>query len=687
MKVALVGNQNSGKTSLFNSLTGSNQMIGNWPGVTIERKEGILKTTKDISVVDLPGIYSLSPYTSEEEVSRQFVLNEKPELIINILDSTSLERSLYLTTQLMELDCDLILVLNMMDILEKKGIKIDVQKLSDLLGVTIIPVSAKTGEGMSTLIDTIAKGNYLRKKEIKIYPNDIEQVITHFGKEFDNNNKRFAAVKMLELDRGYRNFVSDEHKEMIRDLENKYDMDSEQLIASERYDYIESLKSQCITVEQQKESITDKLDKVFLNKWAAIPIFILIMGIVYLLSIGIVGGLTSPLISILFNGATASEPTKFGIIFYSFESAINFKGLGPFLAESIINAGGHAWAASLVNNGIISGVSSILNFVPQIVVMFLCLSLLETTGYMSRIAFFLDRVFHKFGLSGKSLIPFIVGTGCSVPGIMTARIVDDEKEKDSTIVLTPFIPCSAKLPLIALFAGFFFGNIAWLITLSFYIFAIVIILTFGAIFKKFLFKGEHGTFLTELPEYKTPSFKYITRDVWDRTWSFIKRAGTVILLCSIIIWVLTSFTWTFNYVDGTTYTIEQSMLAGIGNALAWAFYPMLGGNWSWGAAVSAIQGLIAKEQVVSSMTVIAKVGGASGVFAEGSHFAFFNGWSAYAFLTFNLFTMPCIGALGAMRKELNSFKKFIGTMGFEIVLGWTLATIIGSIGWVVTALS
>lgn len=682
MKIALVGNQNSGKTTLFNALTGSNQKIGNWPGVTIERKEGILKGSKDDVIIDLPGIYSLSPYTSEEEVSRYFVIEEKPELIINIIDSTTFERSLYLTTQLLETDVDVILALNMSDILESHGIKIDIEKLSKKLGVTIVPISGKSRTGIDELIEIISLKKYISRKQLRIYPDDIEKVIDKFSSYVEQNNKRFVAVKMIELDKNYRALVGDKEKAIIEKLEQSNGMDGEQLIASKRYDFIEQVKDECFEMKPKKESVTDKLDRVLLNKWAAIPIFLIVMAIVYILSIGIVGGLATPLINILFNGASLSSPTTFNVVFTSFTANIDFKGLGPLLSEAILNAGGHAWSASLISNGVIAGVSAVLVFVPQILMMYICLSLLETTGYMSRIAFFLDRVFHKFGLSGKSLIPFIVGTGCSVPGIMTTRIVEDQNEKDSTIVLTPFIPCSAKLPVIALFAGYFFPNISWVITLSFYAMAIAIILIFGYLFKKILFKNEHSSFLSELPEYKLPSFKYVSRDVFDKTWAFIKRAGTVIFLCSVIVWVFTSFTWDFRFVDGKTVFIDQSMIAGIGNALAWAFYPMLGGTWSWAASVSALQGLIAREQIISSMNVIAHVSGSTSVF-ESPIFSFFNGFSAYAYLTFVLFSAPCVGALSATRKEIGSTKKFISSIAFQIVLAWILATIIGCIGWMV----
>jgi len=683
MKIALIGNQNSGKTTLFNDLTGSNQTIGNWPGVTIDRKEGFLKGSSDCVVVDLPGVYSLSPYTKEEEVSRRFAIDEKPDLIINIVDSTSLERSLYLTTQLLELDSDVVIALNMTDILEEHGITVDVDKLSTLLDTSIVPVSAMKETGIDELCSLIINKKYKRNKHIKIYPTEIENIIDAFSKEVRGSHKRFSAVKMIEDDLGYHAYKTSKDEESVKQLEKYFDMDGEQLIASKRYEFIEKVKKECVVQKEHKESITDKLDKVFLNKWAAIPIFILVMAFVYFISIGIVGGLTTPLIELLFNGASSSSPVEFSYMFGSFSKAIDFKGLGPALASLIEKAGGHAWSMSLVSDGIISGVAAVLSFLPQIMVMFLILSILETTGYMSRIAFFLDRIFHKFGLSGKSLIPFIVGTGCSVPGIMTCRIVEDDNERRSSIILTPFMPCSAKLPIIALFSSAFFGKNAWLVTLSVYFMAIAIILLFGYLFKKFIFKGEHTSFLSELPEYKVPKMKYVVRDVGDKTFAFIKKAGTIILLCSILVWFLSSFTFSLKYIDGINATIDVSILAKIGNVFAWFFYPMLGGNWSWAASISAIQGLVAKEQVVGSMNVIAKVSSNQSVFSDGSIFSFFNPWSGYAFLVFNLFSAPCIGALSAMHKELGSFKKLLLAMAFQISVAWIISTLIGCIGWMV----
>lgn len=675
MKIALVGNQNSGKTTLFNALTGTNQKVGNWPGVTIERKEGLIVDT-DIEIVDLPGVYSLSPYSTEEEISRHFVMEEKPDLIINIIDATSIERSLYLTTQLLELDTDVIVALNMSDVLERKGITIDIGKLSEVLKTTVISISAKKKAGIKRLIEVIKARDYLINDHNPIYDTNIENLISDINTNFEKKHNRFVAVKIIEKDREYRFLMKDEIQKEIENLENQYQMDSEQLIADQRYRFIERVKAECTHIINQGETVTDKLDHIFLHKYFALPIFALIMGIVYFLSVGLVGGLTVDFVSALFDGSQT-------INILGQEVEFQISGLGPLVSQGLTSLGASPWAVSLVVDGIIASFGAVSSFLPQLIILFLCLALLETTGYMSRIAFFLDRIFKKFGLSGKSLIPFIVGSGCSVPGIMASRTVETEEERKMTAMLTPFVPCSAKLPIIALFAGYFFSSFAWLVTLSLYLMAIIVILLSALIIKKFIYKNSLSSYLSELPEYHTPSFIYVVRDVFDKTWSFIKRAGTVIVLASIVVWFLGSFTWSLNYIDGVNYHIENSILAGIGNAFAWIFYPMLGGTWSWGATVSAIQGLIAKEQVVSSLEVIAGLEGTGmGIFDEGM-FSFFNGWSAFAFMVFNLFSAPCFAAIGAMRKELGSTKAMFKAVFFQTGLAWILATFIGVIGWII----
>ncbi|MCD8209545.1 MAG: ferrous iron transport protein B [Coprobacillus sp.] len=689
MRVALVGNQNSGKTTLFNDLTGSNQKIGNWPGVTIERKEGHIRGT-DIVVVDLPGIYSLSPYTAEEEISRQYVVDEKPDVIIDIIDSLCIERSLYLVSQLIETGTDVILALNMSDIIDREGVSVDVEKLSKACGCSAVSISAKTKSGIPELIEMLEKHTYKKNKGLKIFPKDIETLIGVVQKEPSAEN-RFDAIKIIEKDPRYaEKYVSDEVNSEIENIETKYDMDSEQLIASLRYDWISDVKGSAITLKKEKRSvISDKLDKVFLNKWAAIPLFIVIMAVVYILAVGLVGSLTVDVMDGLINGTDSLELNLFGA---SWEFEWEFTGLGPWLADLLGSVGASGWAQSLVADGIIAGVGAILNFVPQIIILFLCLSVLESTGYLSRVAFLLDRLFHRIGLNGKSLIPFIVGTGCSVPAIMSARTIEDEHERNLTITLTPFMPCSAKLPIISLFAQFFFpASYAWLVTFLMYIAAIVVIILCAWVLSRVFIKNRTASaYISELPAWKAPNGAYVGRDVFDKTMAFIKRAGTIILLCSIVVWFLVSFTWDFHYIeafdpeaieeaaDVVVYTVDDSLLANLGRAISWIFYPMLGGNLSWAASVSAIQGLVAKEQVISSMAIIART--SEEAIFESSLFSFFTPWSAVAYMTFTCFSAPCFGAISTMRKEFGSSRQMWKAIGFQTGLAWVLASIIGLIG-------
>ena len=647
MKIALVGNQNSGKTTLFNLLTGSNQKIGNWPGVTIEQKVGAIKMSED-ELVDLPGIYSLSPYTLEEDVSRKFVYNEDVDLIINIVDATSIERSLYLTTQLMELDIPIVVALNMIDMLEKKGITINTDELAKRLGVDVIPISALKNTGIEELLTYIKEKKFIHS-DIHTYDEFIEERVHKVEATLDSRHKRFAAVKLLEGDTMFGT-VSDEIVAIRKEIEDKYETDVEETIAAGRYDFITELKKHCFSVTKKK-SISDKVDRVLLNKWAAIPIFVVIMATMYLLAVGLVGILLGDVLSNLVD--------KFG-------------GL---VADGLTGAGASDWAVSLVVKGMIGGVGAVLVFIPQLIVLFFCIAVLETSGYMSRIAFILDRIFIKFGLSGKSLIPFIVGTGCSVPGIMTSRTIEDENERKMTIMLTPFVPCSAKLPIIVLFTTFFFNGIwASLMAIAMYLLAVVIIIVSAIVMRKLIYRTAPNTFISELPEYKIPNMKFVLRDVFDKTWAFIKRAGSIIFIASVIVWVLTSFSWNFTY----GVPVEESMLGGIGSVFSWLFYPMLGVN-SPLATVSAIQGLIAKEQVVSSMQVIAGVSGSESVFA-GSAFGFFTASSAVAYMAFNLFSVPCISAVTAMGKELKSKKRLLCVMAFQMILAFLLAYLIRFVG-------
>lgn len=628
MKIALVGNQNSGKTTLFNTLTGMNAKIGNWPGVTIEKKVGIIKNT-DYELVDLPGIYSLSPYSIEEELSKKFILEEKPDVIINIIDSTSLERSLYLTTQLLELDCKIIVALNMVNILEKKGFIINEKELERSLKTKVLKISALKGTGIDRLIIEIGEPN--KKRNLSFYDVQTEQKIKQKELKLQIPNKRFVAIKQLEEDSEF-----------------------EEIIATERYNFIENIKKNVIikNVSKSQENMSDKLDKVFLNKWLAFPIFVGIMFCVYYLSVGVVGRFTVDFIS----------------------QAIQY--LSKNVRGLLENLNVSEWLNSLIVDGIIAGVGSVLGFIPQLIILFTCISVLETTGYMSRIALLLDKIFRKIGLSGKSLIPFIIGSGCSVPGIMGTRIIEDSNEREITAILTPFIPCSAKLPVIAMFSGYFFDKYSGLVSASLYFLAITIIILSAMVMKKWIYKNNNSTYISELPEYKLPSAKYVFKDVFDKTISFIKRAGSVILMCSIIIWFLLSFSFKLEY----GVNVENSILSWIGRAISWMFYPMLGVN-SWGATVSAIQGLVAKEQVISSMTVIAGLSEeASGQIFKAGIFSFFTPASAYAFMAFNLFSAPCFGAIGALEKELGTFEKMLKVVIFQIVFAWSLAVLIYQVG-------
>lgn len=673
---ALVGNQNSGKTLLFNVLTGLNQKVGNWPGVTVERKDGLIKGTK-IHITDLPGIYSLSPYTAEEEISRTFIVNEKPDLIINIIDSTSIERALYLTTQLMELDTKVLIVLNMEDILAKKGYHIDIVELEKKLQTKCISISALKKTGIKELINIIKNGDELipEAKNHHIFPLEVENVISDVIKEIDPNikEKRFAAIKVIERDNRYYNrFFEEKFASEIKSLELVKKVDSEQLIASLRYDYIVKVRDEVVLNKQKnKETITNKIDKVLLNKWAAIPIFLIVIILVYLLSVGLVGGATVGIVDMLFNGGDTIE---FPLPWASYEVSLGegIKGLGPWLSEVIINAGGSEWAASLVADGAVAGVGAVLNFVPQIMILFLLLSLLETSGYMARVTFLFDRLFKKLGMSGQSLIPFIVGTGCSVPAIMGTRTIQDKEEHQMTVTLTPFMPCSAKLPIISCFVGGIFGA-NWGITALMYIMAIVVIIISGYLLNKFFVKKHSTSYITELPEYHAPSISYVVRDVGEKTWAFIKRAGTIIFLCSVVIWVLLNVNYEFKY----TTNVEESLLADIGRSISFLFAPMLGMNFSWGASVSAVQGLVAKELVVSSMEVITAVGEGGDVFAGNGLFSFFNGFSAMGYMIFTLFSAPCFGAIGAMKRELNNGHDFWRAIFFQTGLAWILASLVG----------
>lgn len=653
MKIGLVGNQNSGKTTLFNCLTGMNAKIGNWPGVTIEKKEGTIKGTS-YTLIDLPGIYSLNPYSIEEDVSRKFILNENPDIIINIIDATCIERSLYLTTQLLELDCKVIVALNMSDILEKKGFEISINKLEKLLGTKVIKISALNGTGIEKLIKEIEFPS--KSYKIKIFNNSIEEAIKNIESNlnYKQKNKRFVSINLLSDNDDIKSFSTNDIELIKNKIEKQNQMEIDELIAMQRYSFIEQVKKECISRRNMPESITDKLDKIFLNKWIAFPIFIIIMLLVYYLSVGIVGNFTV-------------DSVKKIIL-----------ELEIIAKKTLNEVGASNWLNSLIVDGIIAGVGSVLNFLPQLAILFLCISILETTGYMSRVALLFDKIFRKIGLSGKSIIPFIVGSGCSVPGIMGTRIIENEDERRMTSILTPFVPCSAKLPIITLFTSYFFQQNSGLISAMLYFLAILIIIVSALLMKKFVFRGTSSTYISEFPEYKLPSLKYVLKDTTNKVLAFIKRAGTTIFLCSIIVWFLLAFSPKMEY----GIEIKQSILANFGNKISWIFKPIVGVN-SWEVTVSAIQGLIAKEQVVSSMAVInglADNTNSINILSKTGAFEFFTPASALAFTIFNLFSAPCFGAIAAMKKELGSTKNVLKAVCFQTGLAWLLSSFIYKIG-------
>lgn len=648
MKIALIGNQNSGKSTLFNLLTGSHQKIGNWPGVTVERKVGQLRTTTD-ELIDLPGIYSLSPYTLEEEITRNYLLNEQVDLILNIIDTTQLERSLYLTTQLLELDIPVLIALNMEDVAIKSGLQIDYQYLEEKLDTTMIRISALKKTGIFELIQTIKQKNYRQNQYKPFFDHFLEKNLGETEKELTGKHRRFYSVKLYEEDPAYESYLSDQIKAQVEMVKNEYQLDLVQVIADERYRFIEMMRDDAIQSKKDKMTMTDKIDRVILNRFFAIPIFMVIMFTVYYLAAGPVGQFLT-------------EFVEGGVESFS-----------EWFDQILLNAGASSWSRSLVIQGIVTGVGAILAFLPQLIILLILIALLETTGYMNRISFFLDRVFQKAGLSGKSLIPFIIGSGCTVPAIVSTRTIKDESERQMTILLTPFVPCSAKLPIITLFAGYFFPSQAGWISASLYFLAIVVIIFSAFMIKKLFYQSKSSSFILELPPYKLPHFGYLTKDVGRKVWAFIQQAGSIILLASVVVWLFISFSFRLEY----GVPIDQSILAGIGKLFSWIFYPFLG-TMSWEATVSALQGLVAKEQVVASMAII---GGYSGEVSSGNFifssqaFQFFTPASAYAFMVFNLFSAPCFGAIGAMRKELGNAKKMWTAVFFQTGIAWVFATI------------
>ena len=677
IKIALAGNPNCGKTTLFNALTGSNQFVGNWPGVTVEKKEGKLKKAysgkeSDVVIMDLPGIYSLSPYTLEEVVARNYLITERPDAIINIIDGTNIERNLYLSTQIMELGIPVVMAVNMSDLVEKSGDKIHVDKLSAKLGCEACEISALKGTGIDVAVKKAIAAAKANKSVAPVHEfgEEVEKYITaasnKLGADVKEEQKRFFAIKLLEKDDKIIEQMQSkvDVSAEIEDMEKEFDDDTESIITNERYVYISSIIDACYTKNKKRTmSTSDKIDKWVTNRWLALPIFALVMFIVYYVSVTTVGAILTDWT----NDTLFSEWIVPGV-----QSAL----------ESVNCAD---WLTSLIADGVVSGVGAVLGFVPQMLVLFIFLAFLESCGYMARVAFIMDRIFRKFGLSGKSFIPMLIGSGCGVPGVMASRTIENDRDRKMTIMTTTFVPCGAKLPIIALIAGAFFQNAGW-VSWSAYFVGIAAIICSGIILKKTkMFAGEPAPFVMELPAYHWPTVGNVLRSMWERGWSFIKKAGTIILLSTIVLWFLQGFGW----IDGSFTMLEaeqlnDSILAKIGNVIAPIFAPLGFGNWKM--AVATVTGLIAKENVVATFGILFGYGE---VAEDGAEI-----WqvlsqtitpvAAYGFLVFNLLCAPCFAAMGAIKREMNNAKWFWFAIGYQTVLAYVIALCIYQIGTLIT---
>ncbi len=684
MKIALAGNPNCGKTTLFNALTGSNQFVGNWPGVTVEKKEGKLKGHKDVAIMDLPGIYSLSPYTLEEVVARNYLIGERPDAILNIVDGTNLERNLYLSTQLMELGIPLVLAVNMMDVVAKNGDQIHTKKLGEKLGCPVVEISALKGDGVKAAAEQALKAaqNRAVKKAAHEFSPELEGILgaveDKLGNEIPEQQKRFYAIKLLEQDgkiAEQMKHVPDVSAE-IEAIEKEMDDDVESIITNERYVYISSIIHDCCT-RNQKEKITvsDKIDKIVTNRILALPIFAAVMALVYYVSVVTVGDQATGWVN---DGVFGEGWNLLGI------ESIHVPAIPELFSNALEAVGCAAWLQGLVVDGIVAGVGAVLGFVPQMLVLFLFLAFLEACGYMARVAFIMDRIFRKFGLSGKSFIPMLIGTGCGVPGIMASRTIENDRDRKMTVMTTTFIPCGAKLPIIALIAGAFFGN-AWWVSWSAFFVGIAAVICSGIILKKTrMFAGDPAPFVMELPAYHMPTVGNVARSMWERGWSFIKKAGTIIMLSTIFVWFTTFFGW----VDGSFRMLDQmeidnSILAAIGNTFAWIFTPLGWGDWK--SAVAAITGLVAKENVIGTFGVIF---GFAEVAEDGQEIwgmlaGSMTAVAAYSFMVFNLLCAPCFAAMGAIKREMNNIRWFWFAIGYQCLLAYVAALIIFQIGtWV-----
>ena len=684
IKIALAGNPNCGKTTLFNSLTGSNQYVGNWPGVTVEKKEGKLKGHEDVIIQDLPGIYSLSPYTLEEVVARGYLVSEKPDAILNIIDGTNIERNLYLTTQLIELGIPVVMAVNMIDLVRKNGDKIDLHKLSKELGCAAVEISALKGEGCRQAAEqAVAAAKAARTGELPhVFTGSVEHAIAHIEESIqgkvDARFLRWYAVKLFERDEKVQGELALDKEllahieQHIADCEAEMDDDAESIITNQRYAYISTVVSKSVKKKPRAENLTlsDKVDRVVTNRIFALPIFALVMFLMYSLSMGT---------------SIADGGWSIGTFATDWTNDVLFGEIVPNALGGLLESIGIAdWLYGLIMDGIVAGVGAVLGFVPQMLVLFFLLSILEDIGYMARVAFIMDRIFRKFGLSGKSFIPMLVGTGCGVPGVMASRTIENERDRRMTIMTTCFIPCGAKMPIIGLFAGALFGGSTWVATSAYFIGFAAIVIS-GIILKKTkLFAGDPAPFVMELPAYHIPAWGNVLRATWERGWSFIKRAGTVILASTIVLWFLQGFGFE-NGAFGMVEDQDNSVLAAIAGCISWIFIPLGFGDWR--ATVASISGLIAKENVVGTFGVLYHYAGelsdnGDEIWPEVA--ANFTAISAYSFMIFNLLCAPCFAAMGAIKREMNNGKWTAIAIGYMCLLAYCAALVVYQIGGLIT---
>ena len=681
VKIALAGNPNSGKTTLFNALTGSNQFVGNWPGVTVEKKEGKWKEDKEVVIMDLPGIYSLSPYTLEEVVARNYLITERPDAILNIVDGTNLERNLYLTTQLLELGIPVVMAINMMDIVRKNGDEINTKKLAEKLGCEVVTISALKGDGIKDAASRAVKhaGQKAGQESVHEFAPEVENYLNEIegrlGYGIPEEQKRFYAIKLFERDDKIKDAMKNapDVEDIIARAEKEMDDDAESIITNERYSFIGSIIGDCLKKNKTQELTTsDKIDRIVTNRWLALPIFAAVMWLVYYVSVTTVGSILTDW----------TNDTLFGEWIIPAAQSF-FEGIG--CAD---------WLTGLIVDGVISGVGAVLGFVPQMLVLFIFLAFLESCGYMARIAFIMDRIFRKFGLSGKSFIPMLIGTGCGVPGVMASRTIENDRDRKMTVMTTTFIPCGAKLPIIALIAGALFDGASWVAPSAYFV-GIAAIICSGIILKKTkMFAGDPAPFVMELPAYHMPTVGNVLRSMWERGWSFIKKAGTIITLSTIVVWFLLNFGWTdagfgmlnFDGLEGAAMEAAQAecVLAKIGNLISWIFTPLGWGDWKM--TVAAITGLVAKENVVGTF---GQLFGFAEVAEDGQEIwgTLANSMSqiaAYSFLVFNLLCAPCFAAMGAIKREMNNAKWFWFAIGYQCLLAYLVSLCIFQFGTLFT---